>query len=708
LDVGVIIISPSAKFLQEVQVVGQKALIEERVDRTIYNAERDATAKGGDATDVLKRVPMLTVDADGNVSLKGSSSVRVLINNKPSTMTATSVADALKQIPSDMIKSVEVITSPSAKYDAEGSAGIINIILKRNNAPGIFITTDASTGTRGSNVGVNASYRQGKMGLSVGSFQRAQYNVVSDFYNTQTTRSNQDTVTNVQSSHNLNKGVTSQYTLDWDYDIDKHNSLTVSSRYGLRNQNSYQNDLLTNMYRHDSLKSSTLRNVQGVNLGYTIDGSIAYTKTFSKKDREFNFLGTYSRNTLTSGNGFATTTFQPSDHSVLDRYKNENLGFNQEINLQADYQEPIRENQMIEFGAKTVLRNVESKYNYLISEGPGLPFVPSSSPALSNNFEYRQNIVAGYLSYSMSTQNNYSLKAGARYEYTMIDAYFQNQPKLDVPSYGVIVPSINISRKLSNDRMFRIAYNRRMVRPWLQALNPNLVASNSLNATIGNPHLTPEFADNYEIAYKTNIPKGTLNVSLYTRFNSDDIQPARIVRHDTIVAIYKNIGTEGNYGTSMFTSLQLTNRFTVNGGIDLFYRVLKNNSNDPLVNATNSGLSQNYRVSGNYSFQKGWAVQFFTFFQGHSYNLQGYRTNVVSHNLSVKKEIWKGAGTLGFGAENFVTPSFNVYSNLHSAYINQYTSTTIKNFILKINFSYKIGKKLPEKTEHKKLVEEEN
>src|SRR6185369_9946818 len=138
IDLGTITLSPSAKMLHEVVVEGQKTLVEEKVDRTIYNAEQDATTKGGDATDVLKRVPLLTVDVDGNVALRGSANVKVLINNKPSTISANSVADALKQIPDDMIKTVEVITSPSSKYDAEGSSGIINIVLKKNTLDGQF------------------------------------------------------------------------------------------------------------------------------------------------------------------------------------------------------------------------------------------------------------------------------------------------------------------------------------------------------------------------------------------------------------------------------------------------------------------------------------------------------------------------------------------------------------------------------------------
>ncbi len=146
VDLGKIIISPTPQVLQAVTVEGQRALIEERVDRMVYNAENDLTTRGGDATDVLKRVPMLSVDLDGNVSLRGNQNILVLINNKPSSIMASSISDALKQIPADEIKSVEVITSPSAKYDAEGSAGIINIITKKNTLHGLTLNINSGVG----------------------------------------------------------------------------------------------------------------------------------------------------------------------------------------------------------------------------------------------------------------------------------------------------------------------------------------------------------------------------------------------------------------------------------------------------------------------------------------------------------------------------------------------------------------------------------
>lgn len=705
IDLGIIGISASTKILDEVVVQGQKQLVEERVDRTIYNAENDLTTKGGDATDVLKRVPLLSVDMDGNVSLRGSANVKVLINNKPSTITASSVADALKQIPADMIKNVEVITSPSSKYDAEGSAGIINIVLKKNTLQGVFLSVDGSVGSRGSNISLNGGYRKRKMGFSFGGFNRDLYNIRGYFENRQTTMSRGDTALNIQTANTHTNGFNNQYTFGWDYDINKMNSLTTSVRYGQRNQTAYQDQLFTQRFQHERLLSANLQNIRTTNVGDNVDVSMTYAKTFAKKDREFNFLAIYSKNNPNSG--FVSDSLSQIDHAVLKSYKNENQGHNQEITFQADFQEPIKRNQLIEFGGKDIIRTVTSDYRYLIAQGTNGEYLASTRPFLSNGFNYNQTITSGYVSYTMTSVNNYTVKAGGRYEYTHIDAHFQGQTNISIPSYGVLVPSINVSRKLANGNLIKASYNRRIQRPSLQELNPNLVASNRLNASIGNPNLKPEYADNYEIAYNTLVKGSTLNFSTYLRNNTNDIQQARSVRHDTIVSTYQNIGTEANYGVSVFASVPLSSRFSINGGVDVYYRILKNNSTDPFINASNSGLVKNFRVFGNYNFSRGWAVQFFSFFQGRNFNLQGYRTNPISHSLAVKKDIMKKAGSLSVGIDNFMTPAYTVHSELKSAYLAQSTATTLYNFIVKVNFSYKIGKLIVDK-KRKTLEEDDN
>ncbi len=298
IDLGTQKIATEAKQLAEVVVEGQRTLVEEKVDRMIYNAENDATTKGGDGTDVLRRVPMLTVDMDGNVSMRGNSNIRVLINGKPSSIAAASVSDALKQIPADEIKSVEVITSPSAKYDAEGSAGIINIITKKSNISGFSLGVDGSAGFRGSNLGLNGSLRTGKMGFSLGGFGRSNYNVTGKFNNTQVTgyQNAENAVTTTQNASTLNRGLFGNYNLGWDYDMNKYNSLSASVRLGARNGRNFQNDLQTQTLFPTGLFSNSLRNVDSKDNSESVDASLTYLRTFETAGKEFSIMGSYNRN----------------------------------------------------------------------------------------------------------------------------------------------------------------------------------------------------------------------------------------------------------------------------------------------------------------------------------------------------------------------------------------------------------------------------
>ena len=368
LDLGTIKLASSMKTLSEVTVTGQAALIEEKVDRLVYNADKDITAKGGDATDVLRKVPLLTVDLDGNVSLRGSSNIRVLINNKPSTIVASSVADALKQIPADQIKTVEVITSPSAKYDAEGSGGIINIITKKNSLQGLNLNVDSGVGNRGSTLSLNGGYRKGKAGFTIGGFGRGMYNTITKTNLEQTSLVNGVSTLTRQTGDGHSSGLFGQYNLGFDYDLAKNQSLTAGVRYGVRNMMNQQ-DLVTQLFTNGTPGSSTYRNVDAKNLSGTVDANIDYLHTF-KPQQEWSISTLYSRNDLT--NNFDADLLNGS-HELTGRQRNLNKNINQEFTLQTDYQTPIKKNQLLEFGAKGIFRQVNSDYRFLLA-GPSGDF----------------------------------------------------------------------------------------------------------------------------------------------------------------------------------------------------------------------------------------------------------------------------------------------------------------------------------------------
>lgn len=697
INLGTIKLAEEATQLNEVVVEGQKDLVEERVDRTIYNAENDATTRGGDATDVLKRVPMLSVDLDGNVSMRGSSNITVLINNKPSTIMANSVADALKQIPSDQIKTVEVITSPSAKYDAEGSAGIINIITKKNTLQGLTLNVDAGVGFRGSNLGMNGNYRKGKMGFSLGGFGRANYNVEGAFDNSQlTTTTDENQVStqslSLQNANNRSQGIFGNYNLGWDYDINKKNSVAASVRYGLRNNNSYQDDLFSQIFINGNLNSSSLRDVNTKDLSATVDMNFTYTRLFEKPQREFSVLALYSRNDR--NNDFTNTIFNSTTEEITERLKNLNDGLNEEYTLQADYQTPISDNQMFEIGVKEIRRKALSDFSYFTAAGADGEFVQDNRTTRSNQLNYNQDVVSGYMSHTYSAKSGYSFKSGLRYEYTIIKAFTRTEDNIEIPEYGVIVPSFNASKKLKKGTL-KASYNRRIQRPSIQFLNPNIQSSNPLSETIGNPSLNPEFTNNFELGYSTFFKGTSLNFTTFVRNSNNSIQSIRTpeVRPEgtAIVTRYDNIGQENAYGMSFFSNVSL-GKLSINGGGDVYYADLNNNVPNPEQNASNQGWVYSGRLFGSYDLGNNWALQGFSFYRGRRVQLQGYQGGFGTYSLGARKEFKSKKGSVGFGLENFLAPSMKIRNSTETITIVQNSVTVLNNFSFRINVSYRIGK----------------
>ena len=683
IDLGVIKLAQSTQLLSEVVVEGQRALIEDKVDRMVYNAEKDITNKGGDGADVLRKVPSLSVDLDGNVSLRGSSSVKVLINNKPSTIMASNVADALRQIPADMIKSVEVITSPSAKYDAEGSSGIINIITKKNTLQGLTLNFDSSVGIRGGNLSLNGNLRRGNMGFSLGGFGRANYNINGRFDNQQiTTATDGSKTTNIQGAETRNNGLFGNYQLGWDWDISKTSSISAMVKLGARNQTNYQDGLLTSIFKGIDITQkpfiTSTRDVTSLDNSNNVDANIDYTKTFKKPQQELSFSGQFSRNNRS--NEFTNVIVG------LPTISNINPSYNQETTLQADYQTPIGKTQIVEFGGKGIFRKVNSTFTQVGNNG---------------SLDYNQNIAASYFSYTLTTKKKYSLKVGGRYEYTTIDATQIKEAvstAIDIPSYGVFVPSINLSKSLKGGTTLKIAYNRRIQRPSLQFLNPNINASNPSNITQGNPSLNPEYTNNYEFTLNTFFKNTFLTTALFMRNTTGSIQSVRTpttnaAGNPIILTTFQNIGNEDAYGMNLFGNVNLSNKLQLGGGTDLYYAVLNNNNPDPKLKASNEGWVASFRLFGSYNLTKGWGIQTFAFYRGNQVQLQGNQGGMGIYSLGLKKDFLNKKGSVGFGAENFFTPNgFTIKSNVDSPTISQTSVNTLRNMNFKVTFSYRIGK----------------
>lgn len=689
-DLGAIKLSSSEKLLGEVTVTSQRAMVEEKVDRLVYNAEKDVSSRGGDAAEVLRKVPLLSVDLDGNVSLRGNSNVKVLINNKPSTIMASSVADALKQIPADMIKSVEVITSPSAKYDAEGSGGIINIITKKNNLEGKTLSVDLGAGNRGTNLGLNGSLRKGKFGMNLGGFGRLGYNKTLATLD-QNTLINGKKVYTEQVGNAYDNPLFGHYNLGMDYDIDKTQSLSGGVRLGMRNFKRSQ-DQTTNLFdeNHTAL-SSTLRDINSLDFSNSVDVNLDYVKTF-KPQQEWSIATQYSRNDLL--NNFDANTLNTLG-TILSRQKNLNTNLNQEVTFQTDYQTPLSKNAQIEFGGKGIFRQVNSDYAYQIAQGSGAFISDATRP--TGVLDYNQNVMGTYASLLFSTAKKYNIKIGSRYEYTTIDAT-QNGAAIVVPSYGLFVPSVNVSKTVKEGLTLKLGYNRRIQRPGLQQLNPNVNTVNSQSISVGNPNLRPELTDNFELGISTNIKKTYLNMSFFGRYTDNSItqvrQPSDSLK-GVVVTTYQNIGKQQAYGTNVFMNVYILPNWTVNGGIEAFYAFLEGTTtglNGLSETVKNQGLTLGGRLMTNITLKNGWGIQGWGGARGAQVQLQGRQGGFGMYSVGVKKDFKNKKGSIGLGAENFLTKSVGLMrTELTSPLFSQVSVNNVYNRGVRLTLNYKFG-----------------
>ncbi len=669
---GVILI-PSAKLLDEVTITGQKSLLEDKVDRLVYNADVDKTSAGGNAGDVLRKVPMLSVDLDGNLQMRGSANVRVLINNKPSTIMASSVADALKQIPAEIIKTVEVITSPSAKYDAEGTAGIINIITKKNNLQGITGMVNSAVGNRGANLFGNLNWRQGKFGITSSGGGNLFYNPAENTNLQRTVRESITTQTE-QSSKNFDNGMFGNWQIGSDYDFNTKNSISSSVRFGRRAFNNTQ-DFSSKTFRNGDLIRSTTSDIANKNQNANVDINLDYIRKFENSQKEFGIITQFSQSN--SDNSFTS-------ESAEMKIENPNTGLTREFTNQMDFQTPINDKQIFEIGAKNIYRSITNDFSYTFNG----KF--SENALLQPDFlDVSQNVTSGYMSYTYTSKNKFTFKPGLRYEYTLNDVNLRSKGDLGVKDYGNLVPSLQLSKSLGGGKTVKASYNRRIQRPSIRNMSPNVNISNPENQTQGNPELTPELTNSFEFAFSAFKKANSINLSLFYRDTQDNITQIRTpLANGGILSQFQNAGTAQSYGVNIFGSTRFTQKWTLNLGTNIFYQVMT------APNFSNAGMV----VEGNFflmgQLPKDWAFQSFGFLRGPQVQPQGRQAGFGMFNMGIRKEFKKQKASLGLSVDNPFTKGLRFISEFDSPEIGLYqrNENLRLNRGVKLTFSKQFGK----------------
>ncbi|ALJ01045.1 outer membrane beta-barrel family protein [Rufibacter tibetensis] len=685
VNVGAISLKSDTKVLDEVAVTGDRLLIEDKVDRMVYNAEKDITNIGGTASDVLKKVPGVTVDLDGNVSLRGSSNLRVLINNKPSAVMATSVAAALQQIPSDLIKSVEIITNPSAKYDAEGTAGIINIITKKNSLQGINGVVNATYGNRISGVNGSVIYRKGKFGLNTSLGRNWRNNPLES--NRETYYRGIPAIDRLsQTMAGSREGQFQMLQLGADYDLSKKSSLSA----GLRMQSgefAYNSSLTSTQFRNDRVTAANTRKNRSAfdNLNY--DLNLDFTTQLSKPGQELSVLGLLSRS---NRNNAHFTDVLNRDQQLTLKEQNLNDAYNEEKTFQVDYTHPFKNKHLLEVGAKVILRYAESDFQFLQANPPSAPFV--EVPNRTDVFSYDQNVGAAYASYEFSLQKKYNFKLGSRYEYTHVNGDFTSSKTSVVQDYDNFIPSIAISRSLKNNQTVKFNYTKRIQRPQLGYLNPFENRTDTFNIQVGNPNLQAEITNAYELGYSTFFKNGfSVNASFFWRQTNNSIESYIIPNQEGVnYTTFANIGRNSSYGVSLFSSAKFLKKGSVSANVNVFYNDLE--SEGTLLNASNASMMYNSNLNVSYAFNKGISAQAFAQYNSPKVTLQGKVYPFAIYNFAVKKDILAKNGSISVGVDNPFNETLKQKIILKTPSVEQTNNMYLYARQFKISGSYKFGK----------------
>lgn len=634
VEVGTVVLLTASKLLEEVVIEGERSQMELQLDKRIFNVGQDLSNSAGTALDVLNNVPSVNVDTDGSVSLRGSENVRVLINGKPSGLTSRDPA-ALRMLQGNMIERIEVITNPSARYDAEGEVGIINIILKKNSAAGFNGTLSANGGYPDNYGGAfTFNYKKNKINFftSYGVSYRSSpgYSVSNQRISGDTSfayTQNSDRVSN-DLSHNLSGGL--------DYFIDDFNTITGSIQYNTGSELN-RSTLLYTDFTNDQVVGTTVRTDRELEDEENMEGNINYRREFGNEDNvltvDFKYIMGLDGETsdLTQSPSGGETIMQRSDNTA--REKN--------WLIQSDYIKTWSNDFKLEAGLKSATRQIDNEYGLEQLDDSGEWYL---YPAFNNNLKYLERIHAAYIMGGKKFKR-LSTQTGLRGEYSDITTELTETNDINHRQYFNLFPSVNIGYELKKDHTLQFSYSYRISRPGFRDLLPFSNFTDSRVFFVGNPNLNPEYTHSLEAGYLLNSERGSLLTSVYYRKRNNVIQ--RITKIDTagiVRTMPVNLAIQNSYGLEFNLSLSASEWWQINSSANFFRAITEGEFEEELFYGDT--YSFNSRTTSKMTFFKKLAFQASLNYRGPRVTTQGKDLSSYSIDLGLSKDILKGRGTI--------------------------------------------------------------
>jgi outer membrane receptor protein involved in Fe transport len=663
----------SNETLAEVMVAAQRPLISAKIDGFIYNAAQDVQIAGENAADLLRKIPGVQVDQNGMPQMRGSNRIKVFIDGKPSATYANSVADALRQISSDNIKTVEVITHPSARYDAEGIDGVINILTKRSADNGWSGTVNGILANRFNELTAAITWRKQRLvvGADIGHSNSSNL--------TRSCLERSDYSTNnaglLQQKETENEGHNVFGGINFIYLADSLTTVNAGYRYGgdrFGAETSRDNFTPSDTFMR-SVNNPARRFLHGINAGWLHKSR--------DKSMEYNVMAYWFYQGQRSHYVLDQFRGQQKDYSE----KNRNLLDNKEFSFQADITKKFRKGSELEAGVKGAFRKFSYDNLFDVYDFNQSDYLPDY--IREDRFWFNWAIVAAYGSYTLDLKS-WKIKGGLRYEHTHWPLHFKNSSP-DIPDYRNLLPNLIVSKVISRNHNISIGYARKLLRPYINYLNPVVNYIDSLNLEYGNPNLKPAITNSYDFSYTFQKSPCLLNVTLFYNQTGNSIERVRIERPDGIIAnTYANVADYEVFGVSISASLRLK-RF--NFSMTNTTRYLEFNSQNGF--SYRNGFIINQSVDVSFKPTASWTIRAYANLNSRNFSLQGYITGVQSYTFSVNKELLNGKFNLSARFDNLFTPYRYITEITDAETFHQNTETRYINRYFRIALRWKWGKK---------------
>ena len=658
-DLGTITLEPEATSLDEVTVVGERSEMEINLDKKTFNVGKDLSNTGKTALDILDNIPSVAVDMDGNISLRGSGNIKILIDGKPSGMISTSNTDALQSLQGSMIEKVEVITNPSARYEAEGMAGIINIVLKKDATKGMNGTFEFTVGyPQEYSLGVNLNLRKEKINYFLnynlrynerpGEGSSYQEFTLSDTsYITQLTR------------ERIRKSLSNRIRGGADYYINSKNTLTASFGLGFDNQNNnttvtYQDKSYTDP---DLLYFETIRTDNENENRNNFETSLNYEKKFNSDENKLTILTQFIYNYDREISDIEEI-FKPHNENFTDTvYKGDTIlqrSYNKEelhnYLIQADYVYPFGNDGKFETGYRSEFKNILIPYSVEEMDSNKQWNV---LPEFTNKFRYIENIHALYVQ-GGNTFGRLGLQIGLRAELSDVRTYLYETDSTNERLYLDFFPTFHSSFQFNKIHSMQLSYSRRIQRPRFWLLNPFHSYSDSRNIRSGNPNLDPEYTNSVEAGYLANLKVLNFYSGIYYRYSTNVIERISTVIDTTGITLMSpyNLAERQSYGFESNMTFRIQKWLTLSGSFDFYRSITDGNFHG--VSKHSDDYSWNTRFNSKLRLPKDIDVQTIFFYRAPQETTEGLRKAFYMLNMGISKDLFKGNATLTLNVQDLL------------------------------------------------------